>query len=400
MSKLKFGIVTLIAVLIVGGIVFASQVLKQNPSNSTPENPNPGTTAPGNTITPNPNLKYSAWIPDWASPAGLASMQGNAELFDNVSPVWYEVNEDGSLKHKYPSNRRTVMNSARAAGIDLIPTIAMFDHELFSKVLQNQEALDRHVREIIDIVVNEGYDGMDLDYESTKLSDKEKFFEWLGKLSAEFKAKDKKLIFTVLAKWENNTSYKTFRETRQVQDWAEISKLVDEVRIMAYDYTSSKAINPGPIAPLSWIEDVIKYGISVVEPGKLVLGVHLYSYEWWLDADKYKQQTTGNFPSDPLQFVENSDLNLPINPNAARSYTYEVNKQLVTSSGKTPQTINGEQVLRFQRRNPQNGKLEERLLVFIDPAGMKARAELAKRYGLKGLVFWRLGGEEDLFSQL
>ena len=49
---------------------------------------------------------------------------------------------------------------------------------------------------------------------------------------------------------------------------------------MAYDY-SVAAGDPGPIAPLAWVEQVIA-GTSAAsgDPSKLVLGVPLYGYNW------------------------------------------------------------------------------------------------------------------------
>ena len=51
----------------------------------------------------------SGWIPNWGSPSGLNSLKNNVSKFNSISPVWYEVNTDGSLKSKYPANKKEML---------------------------------------------------------------------------------------------------------------------------------------------------------------------------------------------------------------------------------------------------------------------------------------------------
>lgn len=176
-------------------------------------------------------------------------------------------------------------------------------------------------------------------------------------------------------------------ETRQVQDWTRIAEYVDEIRIMAYDFTFSKAKYPGPIAPTHWIEDVLEYGVSKVEPEKLVLGMHLYSYEWWrIEGD---EEVDLSLEKDTLKniILEESDV---------RSYTYETVKTALEKYEGDITKYQSENFFSYTRTYEDTGKTEERVLVYIDPEGIREREELAKEYGLKGVAYWRLGGEGDL----
>ena len=56
----------------------------------------------------------------------------------------------------------------------------------------------------------------------------------------------------------------------------------------------------------------------------------------------------------------------------------------------------GENIYSYSKVNKASNKFEKRVLVFIDKAGIKSREEIAKKYGLKGVVFWRLGNEGNL----
>ena len=348
-------------------------------------------------ITPTPNpyhqLSYSAWIPDWGINEGLTSLKTNAAKFDYLSPVWYEVKEDGSLINKKPKNAAKMFSIANKNDIKLVPAIAMFDHELFTKVLQNQENLQRHITAIYDLVVSEDYAGIDLDYESTKLQDKEQYFAFLADLSAKLHQADKILIVTVLAKWGDAVIYPSLPETRIVQDWSRIAELADQVRIMAYDYTYAKTQFPGPIAPVNWIKDILDYAVTKIPREKIILGIHLYAYEWWLEVDP----TNKDQEFSSLTFITNYLLNNS-SDRAARAYTYDtVLKVLAENQGERSE-YQGEQIFKYQKTNSDTGKLENRILIYIDPVGVRQREQLAKDYQIAGVSYWRLGREADLLD--
>jgi len=61
-------------------------------------------------------------------------------------------------------------------------------------------------------------------------------------------------------------------------DYAAIGKYADWVQIMTYDEHWSGG-TPGPIASLPWVENVIKYAITVIPKEKILLGVAAYGYD-------------------------------------------------------------------------------------------------------------------------
>ncbi len=349
--------------------------------------------------TPNQtsNLTISGWIPTWAHESGYFTLEKNISKFDSISPVWYEVLADGSLKETKPKNSQKILQLAKSKGLKIIPSIAMFDHELFSQVLQNPTNLANHVNSIYSTIMNNSYDGIDLDYESTKLQDKDKYFELLENLSAKLKAQNKILTVTVLAKWGEEVVYPYLPQTRQVQDWSKIAKYADEIRIMAYDYTSASALYPGPIGPLDWIEQVMQYALTKAESKKFVLGIHLYSYERWVEVTNTQNDLGFNHPK--LQFTT-SYLENETGTEPARSYTFDTVKQILNSHSGILETFQGENIFRYTKTNPRTGILENRVLVFIDPKGVQQRLDLVKNYKFKGVVFWQLGGVDELLEPL
>ncbi len=343
------------------------------------------------------NLTIGGWIPAWASQSGFSAFEKNIQLFDNISPVWYEVLPDGNLKETKPINSNEIIKLARQNKVKVVPSIVMVDHEIFTQILQNETNLDRHINTIVQTVIDNQYDGIDLDYESTKLSDKEKYFEFLERLSSKLKSEEKILAVSVLAKWGDDVRYSYLPQTRQVQDWSRIAQYADEIRIMTYDYTPASAFYPGPIAPLDWIQEVVDYALTKADAEKFVLGIHLYSYERWVEVPNQLLDQDFDYPSLQFKpnFRENSQSQVP-----ARSYTFDIVEQLLQQNQGQMEEYQGEKIFRYRKVNPVTGILENRVLVYIDSQGVSDRLELAKEKGLKGIVFWQLGGSDSILSKL
>lgn len=328
-------------------------------------------------------LQTSAWIPYWDFKRGLETLKQNPDKFDQVNPVVYELNEDGSLKKTKGNTYKPLQNYALQNNIDFVPSIAMFDHDLFSKVLQDEENLNRHVEAIINEIKENDFDGIDLDYESTKLDDKENYHRFIQLLERKLQSledeRQKNLILsiTVLTKWGDNTYYSSMRETRQVQDWNFFGQYADEIKIMAYDYTSQSSSEPGPIAPLYWIDQVLKKAIEEIPHEKISLGVHTYGYNWAASEVDIDIEIEENLIADTVQ---------------ADAYTYDQTQNIIGSypGKKDYDSAIGESIYTYKRDG------EDRILIFMNYQGLIDRNQLAADYGIKGVSYWRLGGDSLL----
>jgi spore germination protein YaaH len=76
------------------------------------------------------------------------------------------------------------------------------------------------------------------------------------------------------------------------------------------------------------------------------------------------------------------------------SYTYSQVKNILSSRKGNAFTYESEQVFEYLESS------KFKTLVYINPQGVKDRVNLAQDYKLGGVVFWRIGGEADLLSNL
>lgn len=330
------------------------------------------------------SLYVTGWMADWGLSSGYNDLINRIDSFDGASPVWFTVNADGSLNEIYSTINNKLMQLSHQRDFELIPSIALFNSDIFTQILNNEENLTHHINQIVDKVIGYNYDGIDLDYEDSYLADKGRFFEFLSRLKSRLNEHGKILVFSALSKWGDNIIYNISNQTRRVFDYKRISDNVDELRIMAYDYIGTGSRYAGPIAPLEWVEYVLKYAIFLGVPReKIVLGIHNYSYVWTerelLPAIDFLN--TDSFYTYSYDFGNN-----------ALSYNYE-DVEYTLSNYSVNVSFNefwGEKIARFTKDGIP------RIMVYLGNDEIALRKKLAADYGVKGVSYWRLGENGNL----
>lgn len=316
----------------------------------------------------------SGWIPSWGFDKGFESLKESKEHFESISPVWYELDDEGNITYLPYRNNDEFIKFCNENDIKVIPSIASFSADQLSIILNMK--LNEHVDQLYKEVVDGGYDGIDLDYEMTYLEDKEKFMSLLKKLSNKLHKDDKILSVTVLSKWSDSEIYAGFSQTREVQDWEEIAKYADEIRIMAYDYTWQTVFIPGPISPIYWEELILKYAIEEIPAEKVMLALPLYGYSFRLDELSVKDK----------DFLFGGDI--AGSERRVLAYTYE---EILSLREEFDFEIAFDNY-HAERIFAYNDGVYDRRLYINDARAIKMRKELAAKYDIKGVVYWRLGG--------
>jgi spore germination protein len=307
-----------------------------------------------NSATP----KLHGWLPWWGMSAGIKKLEEKKELFASISPVFYEINDKGDVLVKKDGLPR-LKEVLKDSNVKTIPTISSFDPSGFNKIFGNTEARQKHLDFLVKEIDDNNFDGIDLNYESIYSSDKDNFFDFVKSMSSKMKERKKTFSVTVLSKWGDNINYGFAPQTREVQDYTEIAKYADQVRIMTYDFTSQGSANAGPIAPVEWMEQVLDYTVKRVDPSKVVLGVHLYGYAW-PNGEKANALDYRQIASIKRNNVSSQDL-------------YSKNFE--------------EAAIRYNANN------KTYFAYYASPESIKARIDLAQKYGIQGVSFWRVGDD-------
>ncbi len=135
------------------------------------------------------------------------------------------------------------------------------------------------------LTANPEIDGIDLDYEGFAFTDghdswastQPVWVAFVTELAAALHANGKLLSVTIPPTWLAGgvpTGYPVYAQ-------ASIAPVVDRLRLMVYDWSVS---SPGPISPMSWLNQVIAYSNSAIpaasDRSKLQLGVPSYGRDW------------------------------------------------------------------------------------------------------------------------
>ena len=82
---------------------------------------------PANADSP-PRKILSGWLPDYSLARNLPTVEGNLDLIRDISPFWYGLTGETTIKDKYAIGKYTtpveqVISRLKANGLLLLPTI-------------------------------------------------------------------------------------------------------------------------------------------------------------------------------------------------------------------------------------------------------------------------------------
>ncbi len=152
-----------------------------------------------------------------------------------------------------------------------------FNNNLITQMLADAAARERLNQQLVQIMRQKGYLGLDVDFEYIAAADRDEFTAWVGELADVMHANG----FTVSVALAPKTYAEQPGLLYEGQDYAALGALVDSVLLMTYEwgYTYSA---PQPIAPLNWVRRVVEYAVTEIPPEKIDLGIANYAYDWTL----------------------------------------------------------------------------------------------------------------------
>ena len=300
----------------------------------------------------------SAWLPDSFDSVNRQSFEANADILDEVSPFWYSANARGDILHGSDARDKTLVELAHSKNVLVIPTIHnILTTDPVPSIIRSPERRARHIRNIVDEVLANNYDGIDIDYELLDSGLRPDYSAFITDLAKELHAQGKLLTIAVHAKTADYGGLGGF------QDWVVLGQAVDRLRIMTYDY-HWRGGGPGPVAPIYWVRAVADYAKTVVDPAKVVIGVPFYGYNWPPGGDAIAQTWT--------------DIN-----DLIQSNKLEVNLKESDSNG-----------LVEENWITYSSRLGRRTVYFATSRSLDAKIELVQQLDLAGIAIWRLGGED------
>ena len=348
------------------------------------------TLTPANANNP-PRRILSGWLPDYSLSRNLPTVEGNLDLIRDISPFWYGLTGESTIKDKYALGKYTtpkeqVIARLKANGLLLLPTITDDTKKLvLANLLANPTSRTNIVQSIKALVLKYNYDGIDLDFEvfytqdgrSTWPALKPNWIIFIKELSTVLHEQGKLLSVTTPPDFAPETK----RAGNSVYSWAEIGPYIDRLRIMAYDFST---VTPGPIGPLPWSEDAVKHAVTQMPASKVFLGIPGYGRDWITKVE-------GVCPKDFTSSVVVGAKAAVVMREAAA----------LAASNNAPITYNSthaESTFTYRKTyvDPTNSAsfcTASRTVWFPDEKSYAARTNLVGKYRLGGIAVWTFGME-------
>ena len=330
-----------------------------------------------------PPVSVSGWAPYWQTDSALSSFNDNRAVFSDLSLFAYQATAADVIA-PFSGLGADVLDTYRtaadAAGVKLTASIidGTAAHAM-AGILADPASRTVHVDAIIAFVDANGFDGIDLDYEKFAFSDgrdtwdatRPNWVAFVTELAAALHREGKTL--TVSAPSSGDYT---------VYDYEAMGKVVDKIRIMAYDYSTGEA---GPIAPIEWVRDVVKSAKKLVPADKLVLGVPVYGYDW-------PATTVGTCPGT------DDDQPARKNVSSKSAATLAAEKGVVptwdpTTAERTFQYT--EQLSGVDTAGTPVSCTVEHVVWYADAQAVHDRAYIAERQDLSGIAIWSLGSDDE-----
>lgn len=299
-------------------------------------------------------LVAAAWLPTSDARAGDSLSRALDGGLTEVSPTLATVTADGGLTVQEPAP--DVQALLDRSDVRVIPTVQNYldggwQGDLVAGMLSDPAKADAHREALVRTAVDNGWDGVDIDYESLPPTAGPTFTEFLSELRDDLHAEDKTLTVAVPAR-VNDTDRWGLAYSYQV-----LGEVADQVRIMTYDHSWAGS-EAGPVAPLDWVQDVVEYAQHRVPDEKLMLGLATYGYDW----------------------VGTNGTNLQATDAV----------ELARRVGATPEWDARSAAWTF--RYEQDG--QQHTVWYEDARSLAAKQQLAVDEELRGVAIWALGGED------
>lgn len=350
---------------------------------------------------------YAGWLPFWQDQKGAQDIALNLEKLHEVSPFSYTVNTQGGLVddlHIDSGIWPGWISAAQGAGVKIIPTIAWFNGPQIQKILSNTKARRAQENAITALVKTENFDGVDIDYEGRATSTKPYFSLFIKGLALRLHSRKKMLSCTITAQTPESSYDRESLKNLRVDDFAVLNAYCDEVRVMAYDQgdidLNLDAVKGNgqlyaPVADTDWVQKVIQSTLRGVTKNKIMLGIPTYGYEyqatWSKGVISYDRLRSLDFFT-AMDLADRVGATVGRNNAGELSFTYATSTFVQISSILQSRIVS---TLPLALYGSNFSGSVERFASFPDATSIAQKIALAKKYGLRGTVLFKLDGGAD-----
>lgn len=166
-----------------------------------------------------------------------------------------------------------------------------FSSERASQLFQNEQLQNRVIDEILRVMQEKGYIGLDIDFEFIEAADEEAYLSFLENVANRLHAEG----YFVNADLAPKTSAAQTGLLYEAHNYAAVGAISDTVLVMTYEWGYTYG-PPMAVAPINKVREVLNYAVTEIPPQKILMGIPNYGYDWPLPFEKgvTRAETIGN----------------------------------------------------------------------------------------------------------
>ncbi len=230
-----------------------------------------------------------------------------------------------------------------------------FNNSLITSVVQNPDNRETLINELLDVMTNKGYEGVDVDFEYILATDRDAFTDFVRTLAEALHPYG----YTVSVALAPKTSADQVGLLYQGKDYPALGAVADSVLLMTYEWGFKYGPNMA-VAPLNMVRRVVEYAVTEIPVEKINLGIPNYGYDWPLPFVRGSTVATTIGNVEAVQIAVQNGASIQFDPIAQSPYfNYE-----------------------------EDGILHE--VWFEDVRSIQAKFDLVKEFGLRGVGYWQL----------
>lgn len=223
-------------------------------------------------------------------------LQQTLPFLSELSIFSYGFTAEGALIPPLLDERWMIREAARF-GTEAVLTLTplgpdgRFNNRLISAVVHDESASDLLISNLLQVMREKGYRGLDIDFEYILADDRDAFTRFVQKAAEAVRA-DGRWLSVALAP-------KTSEEQRGLlyegKDYRALGEAADHVLLMTYEWGYTYG-PPMAVAPLPQVRAVVEYAVTAIPDWKISLGIPNYGYDWPLPYERgvTRAETIGN----------------------------------------------------------------------------------------------------------
>lgn len=231
-----------------------------------------------------------------------------------------------------------------------------FSSEHASMLFQNPTLQDKVLDRITEVMQQKGYLGLDIDFEYIPAADRAGYIAFVEKATEQMH----RYGFFVNTDLAPKVSADQPGLLYEAHDYGAIGAASDTVMLMTYEWGYTYG-PPMAVAPLDQVRRVVRYAVTEIPPGNLMLGIPNYGYDWRLPYERGVTQAVAIGNERAIEIAAQNHAEIQFSETAQSPY--------------------------FEYRN---GGGAEHIVWFEDIRSIEQKFALLDEFGLRGAGYWTI----------